>query len=332
MQKIMNNPQNAVEELLEGYVKCSSSCVERTKNPRVFIQKEKNKKRKVGVVSGGGTGHFPAFIGYLRPGILDAVAVGEIFKAPDAEIFLDAFREADMGEGVVCIQGNYKLDNKNVQDAVELAKKEGIRVERVVANDDVASMKDEDRSSSRGLAGEVLLWRVAGAAADMGYSLDDIVSLCKTAMDNTKSIGVGISACTIPEVGVPNFDVVEGTMEFGIGHHGDPGLVTYKLRTAEEIAELMLQEIMKNGDYVAGTEVLILLSGLGSTTQMELYILFNNIHDILIKKNIKICRSYVGNYFTSLDMGGASVTLLKLNEELKKIFICSEKSDLLCRF
>lgn len=329
MQKIMNNPQDAVEELLQGYVKCNSKYIIRTKNPRVFIQKEKIKKHKVGVVSGGESGHFPAFIGYLKPGILDAVAVGEIFKAPAAEVFLDAFRAADKGEGVICIQGNYQLDNENVQKAIELARNEGIRVERVIANDDVASMKNEDRSNSRGLAGEVLLWKLAGSASELGYSLDEIVLVCKKAIDNIKSIGVGVSACTIPEVGVPNFDVVEGTMEFGIGHHGDPGLVTYKLRKAKEIAELMLQEIMKNGDYGKDTEVLVLLSGLGSTTQMELYILFNNIYDILLEKNIKIYRSYVGNYFTSLDMGGASVTLLKLDEQLKEIIMSQEKCDLL---
>lgn len=319
MQKMINNPQRVVDEMLQGYLKSHSHLVVRTSNPRVIVRKHTDKVGKVGVVSGGGSGHFPAFIGYVKPGMLDAVAVGNIFLAPPAEVFLDAFRAADYGKGVICVHGNYKLDNDNVTRAIKMAAAEGIVVTRVAANDDIASVNLGSRSENRGLAGEVLLWKIAGAAADMGMELERITELCEKALRNMRSIGIGLSACIIPEVGVPNFEVVEGTMEFGIGHHGDPGIATYKLRTANEIAELVVEEILKEENFQKPFQAAVLVSGLGATTQMELYIFFNCISDLLKKKRIQIYRSYVGNYFTSLDMSGASVTLFQLDEELKKL-------------
>ncbi len=329
MQKVFNNPKQAVNEFLEGYMKCHADKIEKTANRRVFIYKRDRKKQRVGVVSGGGSGHFPAFIGYLDEGFLDAVAVGDIFRAPDAEVFLDAFREADMGKGVICIHGNYQLDNENVTKAIALAEKEGIVVRRVVANDDVASMKNGNRDQSRGLAGEVLLWKIAGSAAALGYDLEQTVHVCEYAMRQTRSIGIGLSACVIPEAGVPNFDVIEGTMEFGIGHHGDPGLASYKMRSAHEMAELMLNEICNGYEYQPNSEVLVLVSGLGSTTHMELYILYNEVHEYLKEHGISVFRSYVGNYFTSLDMGGMTVSLLNMDEELKKLILYKERNNFL---
>jgi dihydroxyacetone kinase-like protein len=328
MQKILNNPKDVVEEMLQGYLKCHPNLVEKTNNPRVFVRKDKIRKEKVGIVSGGGTGHFPAFIGYVKPGMLDAVAVGNVFVAPDASVFLDAFRAADYGKGVLCIYGNYKLDNESVTEAIRLAELEGIQVKKVVANDDIAIGNSQDRSKNRGLAGEVLLWKLAGAASEMGMKLEEITEICQRAIDSTRSIGIGLSACIIPEVGAPNFDVIEGTMEFGIGHHGDPGMQTYKLRKANKIADLMMSEILKGYEFEKEDEVAVLVSGLGATPQMELYILFNRISDILKGRKINVFRSYVGNYFTSLDMNGASVTLLKLDQQIKTLLTYKEENCL----
>lgn len=326
MQKIINSPNLVVDDMLQGYIKCNSNGLIQSENSkRVYVRKDYKNLNKVGIVSGGGSGHFPAFIGYLRPYLLDAVAVGNIFVAPPANDFYEAFRLADFGKGVLCIHGNYKLDNKNVLQAIKMAKNNGINVKRVVANDDVASTKNGDRKSSRGLAGEVFLWKIAGAASDLGMNLDQIVEICERTNGNIRSIGIGLSACVIPEKGIANFDVVEGTMEFGIGHHGDPGMKTYKLRTANEIADIVMAELLDGYFDVGKQEIAVLVSGLGGSTQMELFILFNRIMDVLKKERIKVVRSYVGNYFTSLDMKGASVTLLKLDDELKKLLKYKER-------
>lgn len=319
MQKILNNPSRVVDEMLQGFVKCQGDRVVKTGDPRVFRRKDAAEGRRVGVVSGGGTGHYPAFVGYLKPYMLDVAAAGEIFKAPPAETFYHAFKEADQGMGVICIHGNYPLDNEGVAGAIEMAAADGIRVRRIVVNEDAATIpRDGSRENSRGLAGEVLLWKIAGTAAAEGKSLDEITELCQKANDATRSIGVALSACIIPEVGTPNFDVIEGTMEFGIGHHGDPGLSTYKLRPAKQIAELILGELLRTG-FSAGDSCAVLVSGLGSTTQMELFILYNSLADILKNRDINVKLCYVGNYFTSLDMQGASVTLMKLDDETERL-------------
>ena len=325
MQKLYNNPHRVVEEMLQGYLKSHSKLIAKTGHPRAFVLKQLDHgSGKVGVVSGGGTGHFPAFIGYLRPGYLDAVAVGNVFEAPPAEVFFEAFRQADCGAGVVCIYGNYQLDNRCVKEAVRMAEKENIRVELICANDDIATIsEDGDRSGSRGLAGEVLLFRIAGAAASEGKSLDEISALLRRANDRMRSIGVALSACIIPEVGAPKFEVINGTMEFGIGHHGDPGLFTCKTRTANETADLMMEEILKTYDRSVRHEVIVLVSGLGGTTQMELYILYNRIADILRSRGISCVHAFVGNFFTSLDMKGVSVTVMETDEELSSL-VCKE--------
>lgn len=321
MRQILNNPKNVVEEMLQGYQKSHFQLIEATDNPRVFrIKRDSLSTPRVGVVSAGGTGHFPAFIGYVKPGVLDAVAAGDVFEAPPAETIFDAIRAADMGRGVICIYGNYELDNRCVKGAAAMAEKAGIPVKLVAANDDVATIgKNGDRSHSRGLAGEVLLWKIAGAAAAEGMSLEQITQICQSANDGTRSIGVALSPCIIPEKGAPKFEVAEGTMEVGIGHHGDPGISTYKVRPANKIADLMMKEILKTYDSSAQNDVVALVSGLGATMQMELYILYNRIADILKNKNINVKKVYVGNYFTSLNMRGASVTLMRVDDQLERL-------------
>lgn len=318
MQRILNDPDNIVDEMLKGFLKAHSDIVEATENPRVV--KAKNiPKGKVGVITGGGSGHKPAFIGYVGENLCDAAAVGEICSSPTAMAFLDAAKTADQGKGVACLYGNYSGDNMNVKMAVKMAKKEGITVKTVIANDDVASAPKDQKEKRRGVAGEVLMWKVGGAKAAKGGDLDEVIAAAQKAINNTRSVGIGLTPCTLPAVGHPNFKIKEGTMEVGIGHHGEPGIEVVPIESAAKMAERMTDVVLPDYPFVEGNEVVVLVSGLGATPVMELYVLYDEIEKILQEKGIKTHKSYVGNYFTSLEMSGATLTIMKLDEELKEL-------------
>jgi phosphoenolpyruvate---glycerone phosphotransferase subunit DhaK len=319
VQRIINNPNDVVDDMINGFIKAHKDIIEKTENNRVLKYKKAPIKNKVGIVTGGGSGHKPAFIGYIGENMVDAVAIGEIFSSPTAKAFYDAFKTADSGKGVACLYGNYAGDNMNVKMAIKMAEKDGIAVKTVIANDDVASAPKEERNKRRGVAGEVLMWKIAGAKAALGGNLDEVISVAQKAIDNTKSVGIGLTPCTIPALGKPNFVIEEGKMELGIGHHGEPGIKVTDLKTADEMAEIMLDIILPDLPFVSNDEVVVLISGLGATPVMELYILYAKIAEILANKNIKIHKPYVGNYFTSLDMMGVTVTLMKVDNELKEL-------------
>lgn len=320
MQKIINDPSLVVDQMLEGFVKANSDLVSTTENERVLKYKNAPVKGKVGVVTGGGSGHKPAFVGYIGRNMVDAVAVGELFSSPPAQMFYDAIREADAGAGVAILYGNYAGDNMNVAMAVEQAEDDGIVVGKVVANDDVPSAPSSDRSRRRGVAGEILMWKVGGAKAAMGGSLEEVLAVAQKAIDNTRSMGVGLSPCILPEVGHPNFTIEPGTMEVGIGHHGEPGIEVDPLESAEQIARRMCDVILTDLPFKSGDEVVVLVSGLGSTPLMEQYILYGEVEKILESKGIKVHKSLVGNYFTSLEMAGATLSVMRLDDELKECF------------
>ena len=319
MQRILNNPDDIVDEMLKGFVKTHGDIVKTTEHPRVLAAKAAPIAGKVGVVTGGGSGHKPAFIGYIGENLCDAAAVGEICSSPTAAAFLDAFKAADGGAGVACLYGNYSGDNMNVKMAVKMAKKAGLTVKTVVANDDVASAPKDQRDKRRGVAGEILMWKCGGAKAAKGGNLDEVIAAAQKAIDSTRSVGVGLTPCTLPAVGHPNFEIKEGTMEIGIGHHGEPGIAVKPLGTAKEIAQYMVDVVLPDYPFVEGDEVVVLVSGLGATPVMELYVLYNEIEALMAAKGIKIHRSYVGNYFTSLEMMGATLTVMKLDDELKEL-------------
>lgn len=318
MQRIINQPDNIVDEMLQGFLKAHGDIARPTDNKRV-IRSTASTEGRVAIVTGGGSGHKPAFVGYCGKNLCDAVAVGEIFSSPTAQAFLDAFCSVDSGEGVACLYGNYSGDNMNVKMAVKTAARKGIEVKTVIANDDVASAPKDQREKRRGVAGEVLMWKVGGAKAATGASLDEVVAAAQKAIDSTRSVGIGLSPCTLPAVGHPNFEIKPGTMEVGIGHHGEPGIQINKLESAERMARHMTDIILPDYPFVAGDEVVVLVSGLGATPVMELYVLYNEIEKILVQKDIRIHRNYVGNYFTSLDMMGATLTIMKLDDELKTL-------------
>jgi dihydroxyacetone kinase-like protein len=317
MQKFINDPSKVVDEMLEAFVVAHADLVVNTNNERVIKYKNAPIKGKVGIVTGGGSGHKPAFIGYVGRNMVDAVACGELFSSPPAQMFYDAVKAADGGKGVAILYGNYAGDNMNVAMAMEELADEGIEIKTVVANDDVPSAPKGDEARRRGVAGEILMWKVGGAKAAMGASLDEVINAAQKAINNTRSMGVGLTPCTIPEVGHPNFIIPDGKMEVGIGHHGEPGIEVVDLEPAAKVAERMCKVILPDLPFVASDEAVVLISGLGSTPVMELYILFNDVQRILKENGIKIHVTYIGNYFTSLEMAGATLTLMKLDEELK---------------
>jgi dihydroxyacetone kinase-like protein len=319
MQRIINDPDMVVEDMLKGFVVAHKDIIEPTANPRVLKYSAAPVEGKVGVVTVGGSGHKPAFVGYLGRNMVDAVAVGEIFSSPTAQAFYDAFKTADAGKGVACLYGNYAGDNMNVKMAIELAEDDGIEVKTVVANDDVPSAPPTELNKRRGVAGEILMWKVGGAKAALGGSLDEVIAVSQKAIDNTRSIGIGLSSCTIPAVGKPNFHIEPGKMELGIGHHGEPGIEVGDLKSADEMAVMAAEVVLKDLPFTSGDDVVVLVSGLGATPVMELYIFFNKIADILSVKGMNIYHSYVGNYFTSLEMMGITLTVMKVDQEMKDL-------------
>ena len=318
MQRILNDPDHIVEEMLEGFLKSNPHIVAPTENPRVVRAVEPPQDR-VGIVTGGGSGHKPAFVGYVGKNMVDAVTVGEIFSSPTAAAFLDAFRAANAGKGVACLYGNYSGDNMNVKMAARMAKKEGIEIKTVVANDDVPSAPKDQREKRRGVAGEIFMWKIGGAKAASGASLDEVIAAAQKAIDNTRSVGIGLTPCTLPAVGHPNFQIEEGTMEVGIGHHGEKGIDVLPIESAAQMAKRMCDIVLPDLPFQAGDEVAVLVSGLGATPVMELYVLYNEIDKLLAERGIKVYRSYVGNYFTSLEMSGATFSAMKLDDELKPL-------------
>lgn len=332
MQRIVNDPEEVVEDMLKGFTKAHSVLVMATENPRVLKYSRAPVPGKVGVVTGGGSGHKPAFIGYVGRNLVDAVAVGEVFSSPTAQAFYDAFKAADSGKGVACLYGNYAGDNMNVKMAVEMAEEDGTEVRTVVANDDVPSAPKNERAKRRGVAGEVLMWKAGGAKAALGGSLSEVIGAAQKAIDSTRSIGIGLTPCTIPAVGKPNFTIEAGKMEVGIGHHGEPGIRVDELAPADRMAEMMLDIVLPDLPFRSGDEVVVLVSGLGATPLMELYIIYNRIAELLGTQGISIHRPYVGNYFTSLEMMGVTLTVMKLDEELKELIDLDAESMGLTQF
>jgi dihydroxyacetone kinase-like protein len=320
MQRFINNPDEVVEDTVKGFVKAHAGIVRLgSSNPRVIAARHAPVAGKVGVITGGGSGHEPAFIGYTGRNMLDAVAVGELFSSPTAKSFLDAAREANGGRGVVCLYGNYAGDNMNVKMAIKLAAKEGIEIATVVANDDVCSAGPDEREKRRGVAGEIFMWKCAGALAAEGARLEAVQATAQRAIDNCRSIGVGLGPCTLPAVGHPNFVIEQGTMEVGIGHHGEPGVRVESLKPAADIARDMVKIVLDDHALAAGTEVAVLVSGLGATPVNELYILNDTIEAEISGRGLIIHKTYVGNYFTSLEMVGATLTVMALDSELKRL-------------
>lgn len=327
MQRFVNDPDYVVEDMLKGFVKAHGDLIVRSEtNDRVVQYINAPIEGKVGLVTGGGSGHEPAFLGYVGKNMMDAVAVGEVFSSPSAQAFYDAFMAVDSGKGVACLFGNYAGDNMNVKMAIRKAKKQGVTVKFVTANDDVASSPKETKEKRHGIAGGVFMWKIGGARAALGGDLDEVIASAQKAVDNTRSICVGLEPCAIPAVGHPNFEIADGNMEFGIGHHGEPGINVQKLEPAKDIARKMAKTVIDDMEPEEGSEVAVLVSGLGATPVMELYILYDEIESYLKEQGLSVYKVLIGDYVTSLDMNGAALTIMKLDDELKELLDYEAKS------
>lgn len=320
MKKLMNDSKNIVEEMIEGYVKAHPDIIRQVpENKRALVTSQETRENKVGILVGGGSGHEPGFMGYVGSGMADGVAVGNIFASPSPDPILEVTKNIDKGAGVVYLYGNYAGDVMNFGMAAEMADlEEDIQVRMALATDDVASAPKEEKEKRRGIAGEFFIFKAAGAAADFGYSLEEVVRVAKKANDNTRSMGVGLSPCSLPQTGEPSFVLGEDEMEIGLGHHGEPGLEKGKVESADSVAERLVNDILEDIEINSGEKVAVLVNGLGSTPRMELYVMYRKVEQILNERGIDIHRSYVGDYITSLEMGGASVTLMKLDDELEE--------------
>ena len=316
MNRVINDPNQVVEDMLRGLLLAHPDLLEATGNPRVLRRSGGTLPGRVGIVTGGGSGHEPAFVGYLGQGLVSAVAIGEIFSSPSAKSFFDAMMAADGGAGVACLYGNYAGDNMNVKMALKLAQKAGLEVQTVVANDDVPSAPRSEAAKRRGVAGEIVMWKVGGASAARGDALGEVIRLAQKAIDHSRSVGIGLSSCTIPAVGKPNFSIADGSMELGIGHHGEPGLEVRPTVSAREMAAAMLALILPDFPLERGDTVAVLISGLGATPLMEQYILYGEVAARLEREGIAVESCFVGNLFTSLEMMGVTLTLTRLDREL----------------
>lgn len=320
MQRLINHPDDVVEEMLAGFLRVHGERVQLSAaNSRVVFKTYRaDEPAHVGLVSGGGSGHEPAFLGYLGDGLLDAVAIGEVFSSPGPNAFLEAIRGADRGNGVVCLFGNYAGDSMNVQIAITRAAEEGRRVAIVKARDDIASAPKSAAEKRHGIAGGVLMWKAAGAVANRGGTLDEVIAAAEKTAANTRSVCIGLSPCTIPAVGKPNFIIEEGHYEFGIGHHGEAGKYVAPLTNAATLARAMVTALLDDfGSDVKGGEFAVMVSGLGATPVMEQYLMAGHIYETLQQQGHGVWRSYVGDYVTSLDMNGLCLTLIRLDDELK---------------
>jgi len=331
LKKFINDPKKVVDEMLEGFLFAHSDIVRKLSTSRVIVRKDAPIKGKVGLVTGGGSGHKPAFIGYVGEGLMDAVAVGEIFSSPSAQQIYDAIKAVDSGKGVLCVLGNYSGDVMNFDMASEMAKEEGISVEQVIINDDVGSGSRQQMGNRRGVAGEVIVWKAIGAKAQEGANLEEVKKVAEKVNFNTRSMGVAHSPCAVPSLpcgGEPTFTLGEDEMEIGVGHHGEPGVERTKMKPADEITEILMEKILEDLPFKENDEVSVLINGLGSTSLLELYIIYRKVAQILRQKGIKIYKSYIGEFFTSLEMGGFSITLTKLDEEMKRLLDAPAKAPL----
>jgi dihydroxyacetone kinase-like protein len=315
MKKIINNPNDVVSEMLTGFAKANPD-VEYIPGAEVIARKSKG--AKVGLVSGGGSGHEPAHAGYVGRGMLDAAVAGNVFASPSPDRILRGIQESNTGKGVLLIIKNYSGDIMNFGLAKELAEEEGIETDSVVVKDDVAVPDSTYSTGRRGIAGTVFVHKIAGAKAEQGGSLQDVKLAAQKVIDNVRSMGMAMTSCILPGVGKPGFILEENEIEIGMGIHGEPGVEKTKIMTASEIANILLGKIISDYDY-SGSEAAVMINGLGATPLMELYILNNEIEKLLSAKGIAIHRTFVGNFMTSLEMAGCSVSLLKLDAELKEL-------------
>ncbi|MDD5760417.1 MAG: dihydroxyacetone kinase subunit DhaK [Desulfobulbaceae bacterium] len=319
MKKLINSPEDVVSESVEGLVFAHESLLELHPSARVVMRRDR-RREKVALISGGGSGHEPLHVGYVGYGMLDAACPGEIFTSPTPDQMYEAAKATDRGQGILFIVKNYTGDTMNFSIAVDLLTAEDYSVEQVVIADDVAVQDSLYTAGRRGVGGTVFAEKIVGAKAEEGASLEELKELCEKVSNDVRSMGVALTSPTVPASGKPTFEIATDEMEIGIGIHGEPGRERVKLRTAKEIVEVMAKAIVEDLPFVAGDQVAVMVNGMGGSPLIELYLVYRELKNYLDKIGIGISRSLVGNYITSLEMQGVSITLLRLDEELKRLW------------
>jgi dihydroxyacetone kinase-like protein len=316
MKKIINEPAAFVDEFLEGILLAHPTLVKTPADDiRVLVRADAPVAGKVGIVTGGGSGHLPLFKGYVGRGLCDGVAIGNVFSSPSSAQVLAATKAVDGGAGVLYLYGNYGGDVFNFDLATDMAELEGIETRTVLGRDDVASQPKERSADRRGVAGILFAFKAAGAAAERGDSLEQVAAVAEDIIDNTATMGIGLSPTILPTTGKPSFELDDGEMEVGIGIHGEPGFHRGALEPADAIAELIIERLVSDLGIEAGARVAVLVNGMGATPLEELYLLYRRVHQLLDAQGITIAKNYVGEYATSLEMAGASISLLTLTDE-----------------
>lgn len=318
MKKILNDVDSVEAEMIQGLVKSAPKMLRKLDYGTIVVRANK-KEGKVALVSGGGSGHEPAHAGYVGAGMLDGAVAGTVFTSPTPDQVLEGIKAVATEQGVLCIVKNYTGDIMNFEMAVEMAADEGIKADYVVVNDDVAVRDSLYTTGRRGVAGTVFVHKIAGAKAEQGASLADVKGVAEKVVANVRSMGMAIEPCTVPAAGKQGFELADDEMEIGIGIHGEPGTHREKLRPANEIAKMLIDEILSDLDY-KGRDVVVMVNGMGGTPLMELYIVNNFVQDYLKEQGVHVYDTMVGNYMTSIEMAGFSLTLLRLDDDMKALY------------
>lgn len=317
MKKLVNNPEVVVEEMLEGFVIAHPNHVKRVEGFNVVVRADAPVQGKVALISGGGSGHEPSHGGFVGKGMLSGAVAGAVFTSPTPDQIFEAIKAVNGDAGVLMVVKNYTGDIMNFEMAGEMAAIENIEVASVVVNDDVAVQDSTWTTGRRGIAGTVFIHKIAGAAAEKGLPLAEVKRIAEKTISNVRSMGMSLTPCTVPAAGKPSFVLGENEIEVGLGIHGEPGTHREAIRPADEITDHLLEKILADLDFTG--EVAVMVNGLGGTPVMELYVVNRRVHQVLAAKGIKVHKTLVGNYMTSLEMAGASITLLKLDDELKEL-------------
>jgi len=318
MKKIINEPESFVKETVEGIIAAYGDRLKLLNDDfRVVLNAHPVREGKVGIVTGGGSGHLPLFLGYVGDGMLDGCTVGNVFASPAYSKMYDTICACDHGAGVLCLYGNYGGDKLNFNQAIEDADFDGIRCTTVLGADDVASAPIEEKEKRRGVSGIVYAYKCAGAAAARGMDLDEVTAIAQKACDNVRTMGFALTPCIVPEVGKATFTVAEDEIEIGMGIHGEKGIEVKKMITADELAKIAVDRILADMPLTAGDEVSVMINGLGGTPLEEQMITFRAVHKLLSDIGVTVFMPHIGEYATSMEMAGLSVSIFKLDEELK---------------
>jgi dihydroxyacetone kinase-like protein len=320
MRKIINRPENFVDETVDGIVAAYGDRLRLFKGDRrIILSAYPRKEGKVGIVTAGGSGHLPLFLGYVGQGMLDGCAVGNVFASPSSQKMADLIRACDSGKGVLCLFGNYGGDVMNFEMAREMAEFDGIKTTVALGRDDVASAPRENADKRRGVAGIVFACKIAGAAADRLLSLEEVTALTQKALDHTRSLGVALSPCIVPEAGKPTFNINDDEIEIGMGIHGEKGIEVRKMISADEAARIAFDRITGDMPLSKGDEVSVLINGLGGTPLEEQFIVYRKVHALLEDRGVTVFMPHIGEFATSMEMQGLSVSVIRLDAELKEL-------------